>query len=228
MFGSRVGALMAAAGGMTVTFKGAGGHGSMPWLSKDPISPMAEAISALQTMVNKRFSAFDPVVINVGWVKAGDDHTENVIPEVASFGATIRTFSVENTEKVKKYATELLEGIAKAHGVEVEVNFLPSTKVLMNDANAISRVEHVIEDAFGPGRYWSMPDPIAGGEDFASVVDIIPGAFVFMGACPDGSDPSKAATNHSNKAVFDDSILADGAALLASLAFDALNEAANS
>jgi hippurate hydrolase len=217
---------MAAAGGMTVTFKGAGGHGSMPWLSKDPISPMAEAISSLQTMVNKRFSAFDPVVINVGWVKAGDDHTENVIPEVASFGATIRTFSVENTERVKQYATELLEGIAKAHGLEVEINFLPSTKVLMNDAHAISRVEHVIEDAFGPGRYWSMPDPIAGGEDFASVVDLIPGAFIFMGACPDGADPSKASTNHSNKAVFDDSILADGAALLASLAFDALNEAA--
>ncbi|MEN9965117.1 MAG: hypothetical protein RJA60_114, partial [Actinomycetota bacterium] len=152
LFGSKVGPLMAAAGGMTVTFKGAGGHGSMPWLSKDPISPMAEAISALQTMVNKRFSAFDPVVINVGWVKAGDDHTENVIPEVASFGATIRTFSVANTDKVKQYSTELLKGIAAAHGLEVEINFMPSTKVLMNDAKAIERVEHVIQDAFGPGR----------------------------------------------------------------------------
>jgi len=226
MFGSKVGPLMAAAGGMTVTFKGAGGHGSMPWLSKDPISPMAEAISSLQTMVNKRFSAFDPVVINVGWVKAGDDHTENVIPEVASFGATIRTFSVANTEKVKQYSVELLNGIAAAHGLEVEVNFMPSTKVLMNDAKAIERVEHVIQDAFGAGRYWNMPDPIAGGEDFASIVDLIPGAFVFMGACPDGIDPSKASTNHSNKALFDDSVIADGAALLASLAFDALNEAA--
>ena len=225
MFGSKVGPLMAAAGGMTVTFKGAGGHGSMPWLSKDPISPMAEAISSLQTMVNKRFSAFDPVVINVGWVKAGDDHTENVIPEVASFGATIRTFSVANTEKVKQYSVELLNGIAAAHGLEVEVNFMPSTKVLMNDAKAIERVEHVIQDAFGPGRYWNMPDPIAGGEDFASIVDLIPGAFVFMGACPDGIDPSTASTNHSNKAMFDDAVIADGAALLASLAFDALNEA---
>jgi amidohydrolase len=226
MFGSRAGALMAAAGGMTVTFKGAGGHGSMPWLSKDPISPMAEAMTSLQTMVNKRFSAFDPVVINVGWVKAGDDHTENVIPETASFGATIRTFSVENTERVKRYATELLEGIANAHGVEVEVNFLPSTKVLMNDATAIDRVERVIGAAFGEGRYWTMPDPIAGGEDFASVVDIIPGAFVFMGACPDGMDPNVASTNHSNKALFDDSVLADGAALLASLAFDTLAKSA--
>jgi hippurate hydrolase len=222
MFGSKTGALMAAAGGMTVTFKGAGGHGSMPWLSKDPISPMTEAISALQVMVNKRFSAFDPVVINVGWVRAGDDHTENVIPETASFGATIRTFSVENTEKVQLLSTELLEAIAKAHGVDVEINFLPSTKVLMNDAAAIERVERVIDEAFGPGRYWTMANPIAGGEDFASVVDIMPGAFVFMGACPDGIDPNSASTNHSNRALFDDSVLADGAALLASLAFDTL------
>lgn len=226
MFGSRVGALMAAAGGMTVTFKGSGGHGSMPWLSKDPIAPMAEAISSLQTMVNKRFSAFDPVVINVGWVKAGDDHTENVIPETASFGATIRTFSVANTELVKKYSTQLLQSIAAAHGLEVEIKFLPSTKVLMNDAKAMARVENVIDEAFGPGRYWNMPDPIAGGEDFASVVELIPGAFVFMGACPDGIDPNTASTNHSNKALFDDSVLADGAALLAALAFDTLNEAA--
>jgi amidohydrolase len=226
MFGSKIGPLMAAAGGMTVKFMGAGGHGSMPWLSKDPISPMAEAISALQTMITKRFSAFDPVVINVGWVKAGDDHTENVIPAVASFGATIRTFSEENTTRIKHYSRELLEGIASSHGLEVEIEFHPSTKVLMNDSRAIERVEKVIGEAFGANRFWTMKDPIAGGEDFASVLEAIPGAFVFMGACPPGNDPSKASTNHSNKALFDDSALADGSALLAALAFDTLNEAA--
>lgn len=228
MFGSRPGPLMAAAGGMTVTFKGAGGHGSMPWLSKDPITPMVEAIQALQTMVAKRFSAFEPVVINTGWIKAGDDHTDNVIPETASFGATIRTFSKENSERIRKFVPELLEGIAKAHGVTVEVEFHPATKVLMNAPEAINRVETVIDEAFGAGRYWSMEHPIAGGEDFASVLDAVPGAFIFMGACPPSVDHLQAATNHSNKALFDDSILADGAALLASLAFDALNEASKS
>ncbi|MFM2352343.1 MAG: hypothetical protein RL096_824 [Actinomycetota bacterium] len=226
MFGSRPGPLMAAAGGMTVNFKGAGGHGSMPWLSKDPITPMVEAIQALQTMVAKRFSAFEPVVINTGWIKAGDDHTDNVIPETASFGATIRTFSKENSERIRKFVPELLEGIAKAHGVTVEVEFHPATKVLMNAPEAIDRVETVIDEAFGAGRYWSMEHPIAGGEDFASVLDAVPGAFIFMGACPHSVDHLQAATNHSNKALFDDSILADGAALLASLAFDALNRAA--
>ncbi len=93
----------------------------------------------------------------------------------------------------------------------------------MNTPAAIDRVERVIEQMFGPGRYQNMPTPIAGGEDFASVLAEVPGAFIFLGACPPESDFMQAATNHSNKAVFDDRVLADGAALLASLAIDTLN-----
>ncbi|MEY3888923.1 MAG: hypothetical protein RLZZ90_620 [Actinomycetota bacterium] len=223
-FNSRPGALMAAAGGMTVTFKGAGGHGSMPWLSIDPISAMTEAMSALQTMVTKRFDAFDPVIINIGWVRAGDSATSNVIPETASFGATIRTFSEAHSAKVKIYTRELLEGIASSMGLKVEIEFDSATKVLMNTPAAIDRVEKVIGQMFGPGRYQNMPTPIAGGEDFASVLAEVPGAFIFLGACPPESDFMQAATNHSNKALFDDSVLADGAALLASLAIDTLRD----
>lgn len=220
MFGSRAGALMAAAGGVNVTFRGSGGHGSMPWLSKDPIAPMAEAMQALQTMVAKKFNAFDPVVVNIGWVKAGDDHTSNVIPETASFGATTRTFSPEHATKIREEIPRLMKSIADAHGVQVDVEFEPSTKVLMNTPSSIERIERVIEESFGAGRYWSMPTPMAGGEDFASILAEVPGAFIFMGAAIDGVDPLTAPTNHSNKAMFDDSVLADGAALLAALAFD--------
>jgi amidohydrolase len=223
-FNSRAGALMASAGGMTVTFKGAGGHGSMPWLSIDPISAMTEAMSALQTMVTKRFDAFDPVIINIGWVRAGDTATSNVIPETASFGATIRTFSAAHSAKVKLYTRELLDGIASSMGLEVEIEFDSATKVLMNTPAAIDRVARVVEQTFGAGRYQDMPTPIAGGEDFASVLAEVPGAFIFLGACPPDSDFTKAATNHSNKAVFDDSVIADGAALLASLAIDTLSD----
>lgn len=222
-FSSRAGALMAAAGGMTVTFHGAGGHGSMPWLSKDPISAMNEAMSALQTMVTKRFDAFDPVIINIGWIRAGDPATSNVIPEFASFGATIRTFSPNHAVKVKAYTRELLEGIASSFGLTVDIDFDASTKVLMNDAAAINRVERVAAEMLGPNRYQDMPTPIAGGEDFASVLAEVPGAFIFLGACPADVSLDDASTNHSNKALFDDSVIADGAALLASLAIDTLN-----
>lgn len=223
MMGSKAGPLMASAGDLFVTVTGSGGHGSMPWLSKDPISVLTEIMSALQTMVTKRFNAFDPVIVNIGWLKAGDTATTNVIPESASFGATVRVFSEENATKLKKYTTELAESIAKAFGLSATVEFNRATKVLVNDASAIQAVEKVTTKLFGAGRYLNLPAPIAGGEDFASIVHEIPGAFVFMGAAPPGVDPSTAATNHSNKAVFDDSVLADGAALLVELAFEALS-----
>ena len=222
MMGSRSGPLMASAGDLLVTVTGSGGHGSMPWLSKDPISVLNEIMSALQTMVTKRFSAFDPVIVNIGWVRAGDTATTNVIPETASFGATVRVFSDENATKLKQYTQELVDSIATGFGLSATVEFTRATKVLMNDPQAISSVEKVTSELFGASRYINLPTPIAGGEDFASIVSEIPGAFVFMGACPPGTDHTTAATNHSNKAVFDDSVLGDGAALLASLAVDAL------
>ena len=222
MMGSRSGPLMASAGDLLVTVTGSGGHGSMPWLSKDPISVLNEIMSSLQTMVTKRFSAFDPVIVNIGWVRAGDTATTNVIPETASFGATVRVFSEENATKLKQYTQELVDSIATGFGLTATIEFTRATKVLMNDAQAISSVEKVTSELFGASRYINLPTPIAGGEDFASIVSEVPGAFVFMGACPPGTDHTTAATNHSNKAVFDDSVLGDGAALLASLAVDAL------
>lgn len=222
MMGSRSGALMAAAGDLEVEVRGSGGHGSMPWLSKDPVSPLTEIMTSLQTMITKRFNAFDPVILNIGWIRAGDTATTNVIPETASFGATVRTFSKENSTKLEKYTKELVDGIASAFGVSASVKFGRATKVLINDPSAISDVERVTTELFGEGRYVNLPTPIAGGEDFASILDEIPGAFVFMGACPPDKNFQEAPTNHSNRAVFDDSVLSDGAALLAALAINSL------
>ena len=224
LFGARPGPLMAAAGGFVATFTGSGGHGSMPWLSKDPISPMAQAITNLQSAINKRLDVFDDVVVNVGWVKAGDDHTENVIPETASFGATVRTFSEAHSLAIREVVADVLEGAAKSFGVRVDIEWMPASRVLVNDASAVERSRKVIGELFGEGRYWDMPNPIPGGEDFASVLDEIPGAFIFMGAAPDGVDPRTAPSNHSNKAVFDDDVLPLGAAFLAAMAFDTLND----
>jgi hippurate hydrolase len=159
-------------------------------------------------------------------VKAGDDHTENVIPETASFGATVRTFSEVHSKAIREVVSDVLEGAAKSFGVEVSIEWMPASKVLINDAGAVTRSRKVIAELFGEGRYWDMPNPIPGGEDFASVLEEIPGAFIFMGAAPDGVDPRTAPSNHSNRALFDDDVLPLGAAFLAAMAFDTLDDAA--
>lgn len=212
------GPLMASAGDLHVTFHGSGGHGSMPWLSKDPVTPMVESISALQNLINKQFDQFDPVILNVGWIRAGDDATTNVIADNASFGATVRTFSEANTKKLHELAPKLIHSIAEGFGVTAEVEFGRATKVLMNDPSAVARVEEVAKELVGDAGYVPMENPIAGGEDFASIVAEVPGAFVFVGACPPEIDYQTAPTNHSAKATFDDSVLPLCSALLASLA----------
>jgi amidohydrolase len=212
------GALMASAGDLKVTVHGRGGHGSMPWLSLDPITPLVEIMSALPTMVAKRFNAFDPVIINVGWVRAGDTATTNVIADSASFGATVRTFSAAHSEQLQLYTRELVASIASAYGVTADVEFSRATKVLMNDPSAVEVVQRVTGEMLGPNAYQAMPTPIAGGEDFASVVHEVPGAFVFVGACPPDQDHTTAPTNHSAFARFDDAVLAQTAAMLAGFA----------
>ena len=216
------GPLMASAGDLHVTFHGSGGHGSMPWLSKDPVTPMIEAISALQNMLNKRFDQFDPVILNVGWIRAGDDATTNVIADSASFGATVRTFSEKSTALLHELAPKLIHSIAEGFGLTATVEFGRATKVLMNDAAAVTRVEKVSKALVGEHGYIPLQAPMAGGEDFASIVQEVPGAFVFVGACPPEINHETASTNHSAKAMFDDSVLPLCASILAGLAFDHL------
>ena len=219
---TKPGPLMASAGDLHATFYGSGGHGSMPWLSKDPVTPMVEAISSLQVMLNKLFDQFDPVILNVGWIRAGDVATTNVIPDTASFGATVRTFSEANTKKLHELAPKLIHAIADSYGIKAEVSFSRATKVLVNDSSAVARVSKVAKELVGEAGYVEMEKPMAGGEDYASIVAEIPGAFVFVGACPPEINYATAPTNHSAKAMFDDSVLPLGAALLAALAFEHL------
>ena len=219
---TKPGPMMASAGDLHATFYGSGGHGSMPWLSKDPVTPMVEAISSLQVMLNKTFDQFDPVILNVGWIRAGDTATTNVIADSASFGATVRTFTPENTKKLHELAPKMIHSIADAYGVKAEVSFSQATKVLMNDQGAVERVRKVAKELVGERGYQEMEKPSAGGEDYASIVAEVPGAFVFVGACPTEIDHTTAPTNHSAKAMFDDSVIPLGAALLASLAFEHL------
>lgn len=225
VFLTKPGVMMASSGDMIVNIKGAGGHGSTPWLAKEPVSVLLEVASALQTLITKKFSAFDPVILNIGWIRAGDTATTNVVPDSASFGATIRTFSDENFHRIRSEAKRLVESIAAGFGLEAEVEFSTATRVLKNNATAVAKVERVVGELLGGDHFMPMVEPIAGGEDFASVLAEVPGAFIFLGASPADHDPAETAFNHSNKAVFDDSVIGNASAVLAALAIDTLRDA---
>ncbi|MFC3500081.1 M20 family metallopeptidase [Micromonospora krabiensis] len=216
---SRPGTVMAAVDELRVTVHGVGAHASMPHQGRDPVTAAAEMVTALQTLVTRRFNVFDPVVVTVGSFHAG--HSVNTIPDTARFAATVRTFSAANQAVIRTEAGRLCEHIAQAYGLTAEVEYVRKYPVTVNDAQQYEFAGRVVSDVLGAERFAPMPFPAAAAEDFSRVLDEVPGCYLILGASA-ADDPAAAAMNHSPRAAFDDAVLADGALVLAELATRAL------
>ncbi|WP_427017525.1 M20 metallopeptidase family protein [Pseudarthrobacter sp. P1] len=220
VFSTRPGPVLAGSNELHVRVIAEAGHGSQPHTAKDPVPALAEIVGALQTLASRRFSVFDPIVLTVTQLEAGE--AINVIPESARLGATVRALSQESVDKLAKETALLASGIASAHGCAAEVTFNVLYPVTVNDDAETLRSLAVLREQFGQERVKESPAPAMGSEDFSYVLNEVPGTFLMLGATPPGVDPDTAAFNHSPKVVFDDAVLGDQAAALVQLAFNKL------
>ncbi|MHB9755839.1 M20 metallopeptidase family protein [Streptomyces sp. BYX5S] len=224
MIASRAGTVTSASDVLTVTVRGQGGHGSTPHGAKDPIPVACEMVTAIQTWVTRRFDIFDPAVVTVGTFHAGTQ--QNVIPDTATFEATVRSYSEAVHERLIEGLPRLVHHIAEAHGIEAEVTYDVRYPVTVNTPDETAFALDTARDLFGDGQVWEAPKPANGSEDFAFVLQRTPGAMLLVGAAPEGADPAHTAVNHSPRAVFDDRVLYRQAALLAALAEGRLSRSA--
>ena len=215
-FVSRAGTFMAGADEILVTVRGAGAHGSRPHTGKDPIPVACEMVLALQTLVTRKFDIFDPVVITVGAFHAGT--ASNIIPDDAAFHVTMRSFSRESRAKLLDAVVDLLNGLAAAYGM-TRGHHLQGAVPADREPRARSRLpgggraRGARRGALLPDRPTRTPAPRTS-----------PGCWrrcrarTRSSARAPGTTSPSAPSNHSPLADFDDSVLGDGAALLAELA----------
>ena len=102
--GMRPGYVLANVDTVNIDVKGVGGHGAYPHTTKDPIVLASRIVVALQTLVSRENSPFEPGVVTVGVFNAGTK--ENIIPDKATLRLTVRSYSPE-TRKI------LLDGIRR-------------------------------------------------------------------------------------------------------------------
>ena len=216
LIGGRAGPLLAAADQLQVTVTGRGGHASMPHQTLDPVPIACEIVLALQTMVARRFSVFDPVVVTIAKIEAGTAH--NVIADTATLTGTMRTLSAANRARLKDEVPVLAAGIAGAHGLTAEVTIHEGFPVTVCDAGAVDFGESVAREMFGGAAFLRLADPIMGAEDFAYVLEKMPGAMFFLGVSHEGDDWQHCCGIHSTKMMVDESVMPQGAAYLAGLA----------
>ncbi len=212
---SRPGPQMAACDQLQVRVVGAGGHGSAPHRTLDPIPVACEMVLALQTMITRGFDVFDPVMLTVGRIAGGTK--ANIIGDEAAFDATVRTLSAANRDRIEDKTLRLVHGIAAAHGLTVDAQFVRGYPVTINDPNEHAFAVDTITDLLGAHAHVPMTEPEMGSEDFSYVLEQVPGAYLNLSACS-AADPATAPDNHSSTAMFDDSVLTHAAAVLAELA----------
>lgn len=211
---SRPGAMMASADVWTVELTGRGGHASMPHDTLDPVPVACEIVTALQTMVTRRISAFDPVVLTTTKIEAGT--ATNVIPESVRVLGTLRATSEFSRLAAEEGIHRVAQGIAQAHGVEARVNVVRGYPVTFNEAGFVDLTRAVVSDLLGEGSYIDLPAPIMGAEDFSYLLQRWPGALVFLGFRPDGEEAP--APCHSNRMLLEEAGMSKGIALHAALA----------
>lgn len=217
----RPGPAMASSDVIEIAVSGRGGHASSPSEALDPVPVAAAIVQAIQSMVTRRVSVFDPAVVTITQIIAGT--ADNVIPESARMLGTMRALSEQTRALVQEELRRLVPAIASAHGATASVQFNQGYPVTVNDPAAAELVHRTAADLLGPERAVWERDPIMGAEDWSYVLQQVPGAMTFLGGCPPDVDPADAPANHSNRVVFDEDAMITGVATHTATALAALS-----
>jgi amidohydrolase len=221
---TRGGALMASANVVAITVTGKGGHASTPYLANDPMPVAAEIVQALQVMVTRRISTFDPVVISITKLRAGT--TSNVIPETVNMLGTLRAVSEAGRTAAVQGIERVVTNVAAAHEMTATVTIEPGYPVTVNDDAFADFTLDVAGELLGRKGVGRMPTPVMGAEDFSYVLQQRPGALAFVGVCPPGEHPARAHACHSNRMTIDENGMQAGIAMHAAVALSYLDRRA--
>jgi hippurate hydrolase len=172
---------------LRVTIYGKGGHGSAPHTAIDPIVIAARTILALQTIPSREVKPGEMAVVTVGYVHAGNKN--NIIPDTAELGLTVRTYKPDVRKQVLAAITRITKAETVAAGAPREplIEHYESTDSVYNDPALAQHLKGVLEAAVGKSNV-SIDEPITASEDFSYFVEQgIPGFYFSLG----GANPAK-------------------------------------
>ena len=194
--------MMAASDWFSIKVKGKQSHGAAPWMGIDPIVVSAQIILGLQTIVSRQTELTkEAAVITIGRMQAGV--RENIIPEEAFLGGTIRTLDPDMQKKIHEKIKLTATKIAESAGATAEVSIENKTPITYNDIALTEKMVASLQKAAGVENVVRI-NAVTGAEDFAFFQQKVPGFFFFVGAMPPDQDPNKVPAHHTPDFMIDE------------------------
>jgi amidohydrolase len=178
-FAMRSGPMMASLDCFDVTIEGRGAHGALPHQGVDPVIVAAQVVTALQTVVSRNVNPLDAAVVSVTKIHGGDAH--NIIPGQVRLGGGIRCFDRTLRECVRRRVVEIVEGVCAALGATAAVEFISEYPAVLNWPEQTGLAARVAASLVGETNVDAASAPVMGSEDFAYMLERVPGAYVFIG-----------------------------------------------
>ncbi|QBD80595.1 amidohydrolase [Ktedonosporobacter rubrisoli] len=179
--GVRSGPVFASADSLQIIVKGKGGHAAMPNLSVDPIVIAAHIITALQPLISRETSPFEPSIITIASIHAGT--ATNIIPEYVELKGTMRAFTKEQRTYLRRRIQEVATGVATALGGSSELEFLEGCPPCVNDPGMAELVYRAAVEAVGEQAVDQGQEVMTtGSDDMAYFLDAVPGCYFIVGA----------------------------------------------
>jgi hippurate hydrolase len=142
----------------------------------------AALVQALQTVVSRNVHPVDAAVVSVTQFHAGDAY--NVIPETAWLRGTARAFRPEVQDTVEAAMQRICQGVAAAFGARIELRYERGYPPTINDAEQAEVCRSVARSLVGSDKVYSDLQPTMGAEDFAYMLQVKPGCYVWIGNGP--------------------------------------------
>jgi amidohydrolase len=170
------GPVNASSDNLRITVEGSGGHGAYPHRVRDPILALSHVVVALQSLVSRRLDPMHAAVFSVGWVRAGT--AENVIPDVAEAGGTLRILDPDDREPLRETALRIIETTARAHDCTARVEVTQGEPATVNDEVLAGAARSLLPEAgFEPAPAMRS----CGSDDFGFYGNTSPTLMMFVG-----------------------------------------------
>ncbi len=206
----REGAAMASSDYASITLQGFGGHGAMPHRAADPIVAAASIVMALQTIVSRNVDPLHAAVVTVGALHAGK--ANNVIPASATLELSVRALDREVRTTLERRIKALVAAQAEIFGVTARIDWRPGYSVLVNTPAETAFAREVALELVGADNVTLQGPPLTGSEDFAFMLERVPGSYLFIGNGAGENSGEGACMVHNPGYDFNDRNIAVGSA----------------
>jgi hippurate hydrolase len=203
-FGVMTGPVMAGSDSFEISIAGRGGHAAMPHQATDVVVAGSALVQALQTLVSRNTDPLQSTVLSVTRFHAG--HADNVLPQHATLGGTVRTFSTDLQDGMEAGMQRICDGVAATYGVRVSLVYQRGYPPTINASAAAALCRDVACRVVGKERVYDSLRPSMGAEDFAYLAQAVPACYVWLGNGPGEGG----CLLHSPHYDFNDDIIATG------------------